>query len=151
MRAISAFKLSLEGGWSNRTVWVLYSRRSYTVRYVLLVLVCSRRNVILSCIWEWMGYEVSSSYRNFLSLSHTHTLSFSPFNLITRRRPPLSTIHTTTTTALKGSEYKGKKSLPRQDDCHPSLYTPPHTGLLFCRYSNSSSNEEEWKTTNFHM
>lgn len=50
MSAISALKLSLEGGWSNRTVWVLYSRRSYTVRYVPLVLVCSRRNIILSCI-----------------------------------------------------------------------------------------------------
>lgn len=54
-----------------------------------------------------MGYEVSSSYRNSVFLSLTHSLSYSPFNLITRRRPPLSTIHTTTT-ALKG-RIKAKK------------------------------------------
>lgn len=147
MSAISPLKLSLEGGWSNRTVWVLYSRRSCTVGGTYYLFLSVREEILFYPVSgnEWdMKYLLPTATFS-LSVSLSHSLSYSPFNLITRRRPPLSTIHTTTTTALKGSKYKGKKSLPRQNDCHPSLYTPPpHTGLLFCRYNSSnSSNEEE--------
>lgn len=141
MSAISALKLSLEGGWSNRTVWVLYSRRS-TVGGTYYLFLSVREEILFYPVSrnEWdMKYLLPTAT---LSFSLTHLLSHSPFNFIIKRRPPLSTIHTTTTTALKGS-IKAKKSLPRQNDCHPSLYTPPHTSLLFCRYSSSSSNEEE--------
>lgn len=142
MSAISPLKLSLEGGWSNRiggyyTLDVVILTVTYhlflSIREEILFYPLSRNE------WDMKYLLPTATLSPSLCLSHTLTLSFQPYYQ--------------TTTSFYDSYYnnnsikrkhKGKKSLPRQNDCHPSLYTPPpHTGLLFYRYSSSSSSNKE--------